>query len=63
MQRTGLCANVAQVRAVEALGELDDRLVVNLARLGNGRCVNLENLKPRLLVGQGNFCVVNKREA
>jgi hypothetical protein len=61
-QRTGLCADIAQVRAVEALGQLDDGLVVNLARLCNGRCVNLENLQPRLLVGQGDFWVVYKKE-
>lgn len=42
--QTGFGADVAHVCAVEAVGELDHGVVVNVARLGNGLRVDLENL-------------------
>eukprot|EP00047_Mylnosiga_fluctuans_P002620 m.225234 g.225234 ORF g.225234 m.225234 type:complete len:387 (+) comp11232_c0_seq1:43-1203(+) len=45
-------ANIAQISAVEAIRQLCDRLVVDLAGLGNGSRVDLEDVQAGLLVRQ-----------
>ena len=47
-----LGAHVAQVGAVEAVGELDNGLEVDVAALGNRRRVDLHDVQAALLVGQ-----------
>merc|ERR1719317_418742 len=51
-KEAGLGAHVPQVGAVEAVRQLDDGLVVDLAVLGDGARVNLQDLQPSLVVGQ-----------
>ena len=55
-ERTGLCADVPEVSAIEAVPEFGHRLKVNVAFGCDGLCVDLQNLKPRLLVWQWNLC-------
>ena len=50
-----LRADVAHVRAIEAVGELDDGLPVDLALAADGACVNFEDFQPPRVVGQRNF--------
>mmetsp|Transcript_79136 Transcript_79136/g.157319 ORF Transcript_79136/g.157319 Transcript_79136/m.157319 type:complete len:255 (-) Transcript_79136:649-1413(-) len=47
-----LSAHVAQIGGVEAIGELDDTLVVNVTFLSDGRSMNLEDIDTASLVGQ-----------
>ena len=49
-EHSRLGAHVTQVGTVEALGELDDGLVIDLARLPDGARVDLEDLHSGHLV-------------
>jgi len=51
-EHAGLRAHVAQVSAVEPVGQLHHGLVVDVAVLGDAAGVNLENLESRRLVWQ-----------
>mmetsp|Transcript_31962 Transcript_31962/g.77567 ORF Transcript_31962/g.77567 Transcript_31962/m.77567 type:complete len:375 (+) Transcript_31962:287-1411(+) len=51
-EHPGLGAHVAQVGRVEAIRQLDDRLVVDVSFLGDGRAVNLHDLHTPRLVWQ-----------
>ena len=54
-EQPGLRADVAHVGAVEAVGELDDGLPVDVAALGDGLRMDLEDLQPLRFVWFGNL--------
>ena len=49
------CDDVPQIRSVEAITHLDNALEINIPIQNNARRVDLENLQPSDLVGQGNL--------
>ena len=51
-EHASLCAHVTKVRAVEILRQLHDGFVIDVAVLGDVRCVDFKNLHPSVLIGQ-----------
>ena len=49
------CDDVSQIRSVEAITHLDNALEIDIPIQNNARRVDLENLQPSDLVGQGNL--------
>lgn len=54
-QHLRLCHHVAQISAVQPIAHLDHALEIDLAILGHAGSVDLENLEPPDLVGQGDL--------
>lgn len=49
------CDNITQIRSIEAVGQLDNCLIVNLSALVHGGGVDLEDFQTSLLVGKRNL--------